>query len=180
VSIYSPLANQIAGWLLVCALLTVGGCKALYTACVARRTDPVARHHITQRGRYGMMAIGLLCSVPTLFVAIYYGISNIVQVLDLMIEISPTFGWPITIAAVLAALYPILAIFSLPYIYFRPSPFAFRRGEMYAPTVLVRDGDPRDSIMTPWVRSEHVRTDRFGKQRRTFLPGNADHFDTTV
>jgi hypothetical protein len=177
VSVYSAQANQIAGLLLVFAVVAIGGCKAFHTAWAARRTDPVARKHITQRNRYVLVGFGLLCSAPMIYMFVHFGVGNVFQVLGLTIDASPSYGWATSILAVFGAISPIVGLIVALRVKLRPSPFAYRKGDTYVPTVLKRDGK---LVQVPWLRTEHVRTDRFGTTHHELTGGNADHYDTVL
>ena len=110
ISIYSSVANDIAAWLFLSTILSIGGYKALHTGWVARRTDPMYSKHITQRTRYAMVLIGLACMIPTIYVFIRFGAWDVLQVIDLLTEGDSVFGWAIAIMTMLAFFYVPFAV----------------------------------------------------------------------
>jgi hypothetical protein len=176
-TIYSHEANQIAGLLFVAALASLGGYRALHTAWVVRRTDPMSAKHITQRNRYFMVLVGLLCMAPTAYVFIRFGAGDVLQVMNILTDGAGLFGWALTISAIAAIFYVPIAVIASFCIMLWPSPFAYRKAGLYKPTVFHRDNTPG---MVPWIRGFNTYTDRFGRAQTGVTGGNADHYDVVT
>jgi len=158
-SIYSPLANQIAAWLLVNIILCCLGYRAVWTAWVVNKTTPVERKYITQVDRLRMITFGWLCTIPTIIGLAYFGPVNIVRTLALTIDIDPTTGWFEVASTVFGALGIVFALLATYSVLFRaPSKFWNRTRDGRYILTSDRYRGIRHPISVLWIRSHRLET----------------------
>lgn len=121
----NSLVTSITASLLVSLCFVVPGIIPLQLAFMKRTTHPASDRAVTQRGRYSLIFLALVCDIPTVWEFIHYGPHNVFEVLH-ELQSDAVFAFVLLTGTWIGILMPIFAALTALRVYFRPSRFAYR------------------------------------------------------